>query len=473
MTTVHGFDVNASPEMKELMEFITSRMSETPEAAAATQVEFERGLRDRMLAVERFIHVADFGRLDVDVHGIVAGGVRYMRRTERSIGEYMTLAGKIQVERTTYRARGGHGGETVAPLEWRLGLVDGHWTQAAAEAASAFMAAVPSKEAAQLLVAAGSMQPSSSHLDRLPKHVNEAWERDRVKFEEGVREAGRLDLPDPRKVAHIAFSLDGIMLRMKDAPNTPGAGKLDTGPKGHKEVGCATVSLYDNDGVRLHTVRFGRMPESRKVTLQEQITAELEAICTQYPAATLQAVADGAKDNWRIVGEVATMLGREVHETVDYFHAAEHLAQGLQAAGLNSEEIEAWKVTLRDAPDGAERVLEELTVRAGTTRRKSVEDELSYFIGQAERMGYAALAAAHNPIGSGVQEAACKTLVADRMKRSGMSWRYSGGQAILTLRGLSQSNRLGHAWRVLRPALVRTFGIDSNTDRQPPTRQAA
>jgi len=53
------------------------------------------------------------------------------------------------------------------------------------------------------------------------------------------------------------------------------------------------------------------------------------------------------------------------------------------------------------------------------------------------------------PIGSGVVEAACKTLVAERMKRSGMSWGEEGGQAILTLRSLIQSNRWERGWELL------------------------
>ena len=52
------------------------------------------------------------------------------------------------------------------------------------------------------------------------------------------------------------------------------------------------------------------------------------------------------------------------------------------------------------------------------------------------------------PIGSGVVEAACKTLATQRLKRSGMSWR-GGKQAILTIRSLQQSNRWVGAWALL------------------------
>ena len=40
----------------------------------------------------------------------------------------------------------------------------------------------------------------------------------------------------------------------------------------------------------------------------------------------------------------------------------------------------------------------------------------------------------HLPIGSGVTEAACKTIFTQRLKLSGMRWKSEGGQAILDLR---------------------------------------
>ena len=53
------------------------------------------------------------------------------------------------------------------------------------------------------------------------------------------------------------------------------------------------------------------------------------------------------------------------------------------------------------------------------------------------------------PIRSGVVEAACKTLVTQRLKCSGMRWGLEGGQAILTVRGWTQSDRFDAAWAML------------------------
>ncbi len=46
-------------------------------------------------------------------------------------------------------------------------------------------------------------------------------------------------------------------------------------------------------------------------------------------------------------------------------------------------------------------------------------------------------AAAREPIGSGVQKVACKAVVGEKMKRSGMTWRTLGGRAIHSPRGLA------------------------------------
>ena len=55
-------------------------------------------------------------------------------------------------------------------------------------------------------------------------------------------------------------------------------------------------------------------------------------------------------------------------------------------------------------------------------------------------------------IGSGVVEAACKTLVTQRLKVSGASWSREGAGGVLYLRSLLQSDRFadGFAFRQAR-----------------------
>ena len=68
--------------------------------------------------------------------------------------------------------------------------------------------------------------------------------------------------------------------------------------------------------------------------------------------------------------------------------------------------------------------------------KRLVEFRRAYKYLQARRqqLRYAAYRRLGVPIGSGVTEAGCKTVYAQRLKLSGMRWRKAGAQTILTLR---------------------------------------
>ncbi len=74
---------------------------------------------------------------------------------------------------------------------------------------------------------------------------------------------------------------------------------------------------------------------------------------------------------------------------------------------------------------------------------------LTYLRKHRHRMRYSAYRDETLPIGSGVIEAACKTLVTQRVKNSGMRWGQEGGQAVLTLRSWAQSERFERAWALI------------------------
>lgn len=301
------------------------------------------------------------------------------------------------------------------------------------------------------------MTPSKSTLDRLPKALHGHWEAQRPRFEATLRH--QEDIP-PEAVA-MAVSLDGVMAPMQDGQRQAkrtqarAQGKSPSGPAGSQEVGCATVSSYDRNGERLVTRRMARMPETNKATLTWQLTAEVMGALIQRPDVRVVKVADGAPDNWSYLGETLP-FGEEV---LDCSHAAEHLGDALGAAygegtSTYQERLETLRVVLRDEDHGVDKVMEALCrLRTRFPRRQALHKALAYFRAHRHRMRSRALRAHNLPMGSGVVEAACQTLVSQRLKRSGMRWRTAGGQAMLTFRALCQSERFARAW----PLLVETY----------------
>src|SRR3990167_11516418 len=86
-----------------------------------------------------------------------------------------------------------------------------------------------------------------------------------------------------------------------------------------------------------------------------------------------------------------------------------------------------------------------------------IASNVTYFTNNQHRMRYAEAKQNNYPIGSGVVEASCKTLVGQRLKRAGMSWQHTGGQAILTFRSLIKSQRFDKACRWLQISIKRQF----------------
>ena len=392
--------------------------------------DFERELHALFARTECAVTEEALARHDVDLPLVFIDGVMH-RRACRCAQTYLTAAGPVSVTRTLYRARRGE--RAVAALERRVGIVEGYWTPLAARQGAMLVSHLTPGDAEQVLVSLGHMQPSKSSLDRLPKALSARWEAQREALEATVRDAS-VEVPDTARA--VVVSLDGVMAPMRG---------------GYREAGCATVSLVDADGERLHSVRMGRMPESHKATLKTMVAAEVEAVLDQRPDLTVVKLADGAKDNWTFL----TGALPDGVELIDFYHAAEQLKGAFDAAhGVDSPkaaaQFEKFRHVLRHESDGVGRVIRALVyLRSKHPNRERIAQVLGYFRGNRHRMRYADAKAQGLPIGSGVVEAACKTLVTERLKRSGMRWGVRGGQAILTLRSLVQSRRFGHAWNLL------------------------
>jgi hypothetical protein len=439
--------------LEKLREFVeTHRMKEKigPQAFA----DFERELHRRILEAERDIIADEMARFDTDADAVLIEG-KVHRRVLRQKQTYETSAGEVVVERTLYKDRTDTEGRCVSPMELTLGIVGGFWTPRAAQQALWVVTQMTPQKGAELFERAGNMTPSKSSLQRLPTIVADAWNLDREKLERTLRDG----LVIPEGTMSIAVSLDGVLAPI-DGGHSPtevraqaaNDGRVSKGPAGYREVGCATVAFCDEKGDLLGAVRMARAPESKKTTLKEMLSAEVAAIVAARPELKVVKVADGAADNWDFLSSARLPDGEEV---IDFFHATEHLHAAIAAAyGDGTHEtqyrFEILRETLRDDERGVEKVIRALKhLSSKHARNDTIRQALAYFRKNRPRMHYAELKARGFMIGSGIVEAACKTLVAQRLKLSGMRWSAAGAQAILTPRGWDQSERFDDAWALV------------------------
>jgi len=433
---------------------------------------FEREAHALFVEAEREVLAGALEELDVDLPYVVIAGRRH-HRVLRSSETYTSAVGPVTVKRTLYRAGKG---KSVVPLELRAGIIEGHWSPLAARQASFLVAQLTPQECEDTLRELGNMRPSKSSLDRLPKRLSRRWECEREVFEAALRE----NFSVPEEAVTMGVSLDGVMTPMKDGAREAKrerartAGRQTKGPAGYQEASCATLSFYDCDGERLDTLRFARMPEAKKATLKSMLSAEVHAVLAQRPDLQVVKVADGAKDNWTYLAKLVP----EGEERVDFYHAVEQLKAAFDAAyGETSAKGRAQfkknrHVLLEDL-DGVEKVIRALVyLRSKHPRRQRIREVLGYFRRARHRMDYALAVRSALPIGSGVVEAACKTLVTQRLKRSGMRWRHDGGQAILTLRGLVHSHRFEQAWTLLSATYRADVSLPENVTEIPRKRAA-
>lgn len=446
-----------SPAIQKLGQFVLEWRTRW-ETSPPDFERFEHELHERIMALECELLTEELARYDVEAEQIEVGGVTY-RQALTSSETYLSAAGPLTIERHLYRPPG-RGSKSICPLELRAGIIGGYWTPRAARQAAFVVAHLTPGDSAALFAELGGMRPSRPSLDRLPKALAAHWEVHRQEWEAAMRTEETV----PHEARVIAISVDGVTLRMKgdgrqakrDQP-----GKHASGPAGQREAGCGTVVLYDAEGERLQTVRYGRMPERRKATLQQQLETEASRVLAIRLDLQRVLLADGAEPNWSLLSEVDQACGPPSQpsvEIVDFYHACDHLKEGCDATWGESTprskaEFERLKTLLKEDEEGVDRVIRMLKYHRGRAQgrqRKRLETQLTYFRNQRHRMGYAEYLRQGLPIASGVIEASCKTLVTQRMKQSGMAWTQTGGQAILTLRSLVQSDRWQPAWELLR-----------------------
>ena len=102
------------------------------------------------------------------------------------------------------------------------------------------------------------------------------------------------------KISTVGIGLDGTcMLICED---------------GYREAMVGTVSLYDSEGERQHTIYLGAAPEYGKKSFLQRLEREIKRAKKRYPEAQFVGIADGAASNWQFLDRYTE------DQILDFYH---------------------------------------------------------------------------------------------------------------------------------------------------------
>lgn len=442
-------------------------------ASKRTLLVVERNIQELLNARGREMMAEVMKEADTDAPEVEIGGEKWGNRRVAE-WEYHTVFGVVKVERSIYQ-RGGRG-RVAVPMDLRLGIVEGGYTPRMARILSRATAVMTDEDGADLLAEVGTAVISKSTLHRVPRGMAARHELNREVIEKKLREQD----PIPEDAVTIQVALDGVMVpqdgeyakprgRKTESPEPPryerrygpvgsGGPAEEDGHEGRAwhEGSVGTVAFLDGEGRRLKTTYLARMPEPSKATLVNDLEQEVQAVLRERPAMNIAFASDGAALHWAVLARMAARLpanytGHTMY-IVDAFHVAEYVQEAANA--IEGEDTAAakilaatWRETIKEKEDGAETVLRSMRAKlAGVeneSKRKDLEEAISYIDNQNRegRMKYSEAIARNYPIGTGVTEAAAKTMVGTRMKRAGARFSQHGGQSVMLFRAALLSGR--------------------------------
>jgi len=227
------------------------------------------------------------------------------------------------------------------------------------------------------------------------------------------------------EVTTIALGLDGTcMLLCND---------------NYREAMTGTISLYNKEGERLHTIYMGSPPEYGKQVFFDRMEREIKHVKKLYPNAKYVGIADGAESNWNFLRPYVTT------QILDFYHASGYIKDASHSAFPRSEAkcvnwFKEQRHDLKHTKNTAKNVLVKMEDfkknRLSKLKAEKLNKAITYFTNHAHQMNYPEYLEDNLPIGSGVTEAACKTLIKQRLCCSGMKWTERGAGIILSLRAL-------------------------------------
>jgi hypothetical protein len=442
------------PELEDVLEPVLHRLRQVlqefgsqpanPKAAFALEQQVQAELRELgRVSVEWAYNRVEPSRTDALPQHVECEAGLYTRLKRKTVQDVATSFGKIRLWRVGYRPTQKTGDATIFPLAQQLGIVAGA-TPALAERAAYYQAeaGATQRRTLQRLKQAHGVDWGVKKLRQVIDRVAEAMaaERHEVQVEKLLHWLEQAWSSTGKNKPVLSIGRDGISLGVPIRGGTV-----------FEVASAGTVTVLDRRGQRLGTVYLAYMPESKQGTLSEQLTRLVQEVLQRWqrPLPRLCYVTDAGDNETAYYQTVLRRLrhprtGQRLEWTrvVDFYHASERLWKMADALFGSGPAAKSWARRMQKLlkkPNGIRRVLNSAAVLRSRhpltgKAKKEFGKAYQYLRKRTKYMRYAAYKKVGIPRGSGVTEAACKTIYTQRLKLSGMRWKKAGAQTILHLR---------------------------------------
>jgi hypothetical protein len=451
-------DEKLNPAMLDLLQLCRDFCGKpvSPEAA----FEFEQALQAKTRELNRCAMEWTFNRVeppakDLPKHVEFEGGLstRLNGKTPQTIA---TTFGNIRLWRVGYRPTDKTGGPTIFPLAQQLGLVAGA-TAALAERAAYYQAeaGATQRRTLQRLQQVHNLNWSAKKLRTVTGHVAQAMaaERHEIQVEKLLHWLEQAWSSKGKHKPVLSVGRDGISF-----------GIPVKGGSVFEVASAATLSVLDRRGQRLSTAYLAYTPESKQGTMSQHLTRLVEDVLRRWDKSLprLCYVTDAGDNETTYYNRVLRpMRHPRTHQqlkwirVVDYYHASERIGTMAEALFGKDPAAKSWTrrmLKLLKQRNGIRRLLNSAAALRGRyplkgKRKEAFCEAYNYLRKRTKYMQYATYKRVGIPCGSGVTEAACKTIYTQRLKLSGMRWKKAGAQTILNLRVMLLSGVWEQAYR--------------------------
>lgn len=433
---------------RHAIEQLALRFVSTEVTPSAT-LDFERRLEACVREFARQVVEATYNAIEPvspeqAPHDVKLENTGYRRVNKKTDNPHVaTLFGTIRLRRLLFRPWDRDSRESaIFPLELQLGLTHGA-TPALAERAAHYLAQAGASQriVRERLLSQHGVSIGVKRLRKVTASVSQAMEQHLREFQVlrvlELLEKARNSSGNRKPV--LAVGRDGVTLREYRHSH-------------FQNATAGTLTVYDRAGRRLGTVYLAFPPELGQHQMTARLTDLLRDVLQRLEGTLprLCYVTDAGAEESNYFRRVLRRMhhprtGERLswQRIVDYYHASERIWRLAEALfGAKSKQGYAWARRMQrllKAPSGPYRVLHAAAALRGRrtlskARAAVYRKAYNYLRRRTRFMQYHDYKSHHLPIGSGITEAACKTIFAQRMKLSGMRWTKDGSQIVLTLR---------------------------------------